>query len=154
VCVVLLSGFAIAFAIPEALVPGFIKFAEHIGRIRNDAYVPALPGWLTGMFERAFAFALVVAVRDAALIVTILIAWMAAKLASNWHRGDRPDQNEQQDRWLRGRSLIAIMAGIMSLACAVVGAYISRDEIISPATYERLFPSVSAGGVSPANTRP
>ena len=62
------------------------------------------------------------AVEDAG---TVLIAWMAAKLAANWQRRELTD-NERKSLWIRAQTFVALMAGVLSLAIGVLGGSIAH----------------------------
>ena len=81
-----------------------------------------VPGWIVGAFERLLAFTLfALQLEDG---YTILIAWMAAKLASNRQRRPWP-KGVEDARQLRARTFIALMAGTLSLAFGILGGTIA-----------------------------
>ena len=91
-------------------------------RDENDANV-SVPHRIIGTFERLLAFTLVAGNVEAAY--TILLAWMAAKLAANWQR--RPDaEGDLTSRDVRAATLVALMTGALSLAFGVLGGTIAR----------------------------
>jgi hypothetical protein len=85
--------------------------------------VKGVPPWIVGEFERLLAFAIFfLKIEDA---YTLLIAWMAAKIAANWQRRPWPDEPEEARR-LRAETFIALMAGTLSLFFGVVGGSIAH----------------------------
>jgi uncharacterized metal-binding protein len=94
-------------------------------REEDDAAL-AVPHRIIGTFERLFAFALVLAVSEVGQVVTVLIAWMAAKLAANWQRRPTEGKDEEKDRQIRANTFIALMAGVLSLAFGALGGAIAR----------------------------
>jgi hypothetical protein len=86
----------------------------------TETIKPRVPQWFIGTFERLLAFVLVAFGADATQIVTILIAWMLAKIAANWQR--RPGTDPE----VRASTLIALMAGTLSLLLGVLGGFVAR----------------------------
>lgn len=77
---------------------------------------------LMGVFERLMTFFLVVSKVDPTAIATVLVAWTGAKLASNWQRA--PVTGKRGD-YVRGRTLVALMAGTLSLAFGILGGLVA-----------------------------
>ncbi|WP_157719519.1 hypothetical protein [Pseudomonas oryzae] len=80
------------------------------------------PPWLTGMTERLFFTVLVAfAVSD---VATTMVAWLALKLATNWHRF-------QDDSTARYFGFSALLAGLVSMLFAFLGGLIVRGDLWS-----------------------
>jgi hypothetical protein len=77
-----------------------------------------VPRNITGTFERLFAAALAFAGLTRGEIVTVLVAWIAAKLASNWQRR-RTEDNAP------AHALLAMMAGTVSVTLGAIGGLTS-----------------------------
>jgi len=82
-----------------------------------------VPPWIVGMFERLLAFTIFLFHVKSAY--TLLIAWMAAKLASNWQRRPWPE-GKDDGREIRANTFIALMAGTLSLALGVLAGTIAH----------------------------
>lgn len=78
---------------------------------------PRISGWVTGFVERSFFLILIVL--GVSGVPESMMGWLALKLASNWHRYD-PDKLPSA----RTRSLLALIAGLISLAFAYIGGAI------------------------------
>jgi hypothetical protein len=111
--------FILGAAIPLANFP--VRLFVHWVRRRTGIDEPKyarVPPFILGTFERYLAFILVAAQVEGT--ATILVAWMAAKLAANWQR------REEADYGVRANTLIALMAGTLSLGIGVLGGLIAR----------------------------
>jgi hypothetical protein len=88
-----------------------------------------LPPWITGTFERYFAFALVAAAGITATVGTVLVAWMGAKLIANWQRqpGEGPSL---QSQIIRAHTLNALIAGTLSLSIGVASGWVAREAAL------------------------
>lgn len=82
-----------------------------------QALTKRVPPWLTGTIERLFFTVLVGANVDG--FPTAMMAWLALKLASNWNHKDVEGHPEA-----RAFALSALLAGIVSMLCALVGGLI------------------------------
>ena len=92
-----------------------------------DAGVPV---WIVGKLERHAAFALVVLKVAPTLIVTLLLAWMGAKLAASWQRF--PVKSDKAGRDTRAGTLAALITGIVSVSLGVLVGLLTRWAIHSP----------------------
>jgi len=97
---------------------------EESGLPTRDEDVVAVPHYIIGGFERLLAFFLVALNVSGAF--TILVAWMAAKLAANWQRRATPGDDDKKDQEVRASTLIALMHGVLSLAFGVLGGLIAQ----------------------------
>jgi hypothetical protein len=87
-----------------------------------------VPPAIIGYFERYLAFLVLVSgVSDAG---TILAAWMVAKLAANWQRREM-GEDEETNAVIRANTLIALMAGTVSLVLDALGGLIARYGLTS-----------------------
>jgi hypothetical protein len=85
-------------------------------RSANEVGVPV---WITGSFERLSAFAL--GFFHVAGATTMLGAWLVAKLAASWQRfpvREETAADRKLSREIRAGTLIAVIAGIVSVAVA------------------------------------
>jgi hypothetical protein len=85
-----------------------------------------VPAWLTGTFERALAFALFY--RGVSEAYTILGLWIGAKLAANWQRRSIEGLSAENDREIRVQTLIAIIAGTLSVAIGAGAGHLARTH--------------------------
>jgi small-conductance mechanosensitive channel len=92
-------------------------------RERRDIAVPPL---LTGMFERLLAFTLFYLGNDNAFAVLGL--WIGAKLAANWQRRSIEGLVAEKGRAVRVYTLIALMAGILSVGIGAVAGSLARSH--------------------------
>jgi hypothetical protein len=110
----------------------FIRIARWLSDIdfeREEKDV-GVPPWLTGSFERVLAFGLLYfSVPDAG---AILAGWIAAKLASNWQRRVLAPKRQRE---IRVHTLIALMAGTLSVSIGAAAGYIAR---IDPQSWTQL----------------
>jgi hypothetical protein len=83
---------------------------------------PRVPPLITGTFERLLAFLLVLFISDVEQVALLLIAWMGAKLASNWQR-------HPFDNTVRVYTVSALMAGTISLSFGVAGGLMARSVL-------------------------
>ena len=81
-----------------------------------------VPPWLTGAIERSFFFVLVTAGSQA--VAPAMIGWLALKLATNWNH---PSWNTKTE--VRTHALLGLLAGLVSLGFAYVGALIACGEL-------------------------
>ncbi len=98
---------------------------EQEDKIIPDDDIIDVPPWLVGVFERYLAFLLVALGGDAKAVGTVLIAWIAAKLAANWQR--QPGRgSELQDQIVRAHTLIALMTGTLSVLIGASAGWMAR----------------------------
>ena len=84
----------------------------------------AVPVWFVGNFERAMAVVLVLAnVRGA---YALLAAWLGAKLATSWQRLPIDNTDLETSRQVRAGTLVALMAGIISVTFEIVAGLLFR----------------------------
>ncbi len=117
------AGLFVAFVAGHFLVVWFLKeFRDWLRtpQIRKGAKA----GPITGHFERALAFALVLASVEGTYV--ILTGWMAAKLALNWERPLPRGASAEKERRHRVYGFSALMAGTLSLGIAAIGGVIAR----------------------------
>lgn len=81
-----------------------------------------LPPWLTGVVERLI-FAIFVATNTPS-VAPAMIGWLALKLAANWNH---PLWNQEPDA--RTFAMTALLAGLVSMACAFVGGLIASGKL-------------------------
>jgi hypothetical protein len=120
----------------------FIWFARVWSRLprKRDPKDVGVPPWLTGTFERLLAYTVFfLAVSEA---YTILMAWIVAKLASNWQRRSIAGLTAKREREIRVQSLIALLAGTFSVAIGAAAGAIARSN---PETWSWLVANASCG---------
>ena len=126
-----LGGIA-AVLIPLYPINLFIRWLERVSGMpeppKKEKEQVAVPTWLVGGFERSLAFALVVF--DVPGAYTLLAAWIAAKLAANWQRV--PVDNSQKEREVRARTLIALIAGVVSVGFGCLVDVLIRRLVYGP----------------------
>jgi hypothetical protein len=83
-----------------------------------------VPVWFVGNFERILAVILVAAHVSEAY--TVLAAWLAAKLATSWQRLPIDTGNEQRNRQIRAGTLVALIAGVISVSFGIVAGLLFR----------------------------
>jgi hypothetical protein len=116
------ASLALTLLLGHFAVKWFVALVRKLSNL-TERYPEAVPAWIVGMFERAMTFVLFLfAVEDAG---TVLIAWMAAKLAANWQRRELTN-NERKSLWIRAQTFVALMAGVLSLAIGVLGGSIAH----------------------------
>ncbi len=82
-----------------------------------------------GLFERTLAFVLVWGSGQLSSAVTVLAAWQALKMLTNWNR--KVDNFNPADQINLAQS--ALLAGTLSLAIGVVGGLIALGgDAVSP----------------------
>ena len=96
---------------------GQSRFAE----IRPDKDI-GVPPWIVGSFERLLAFVLVMF--DVQGAYTLLAIWTGAKLAASWHRF--PVTSDEAGRQVRAGTMVALIAGIVSVGIGVLVGLIAR----------------------------
>jgi hypothetical protein len=110
----------------------FIRWLERVSGMREppkkEKERVVVPTWLVGGFERSLAFVLVVF--DVPGAYTLLAAWIAAKLAANWQRV--PVDNSQKEREVRARTLIALIAGVVSVGFGCLVDVLIRRLVYGP----------------------
>jgi hypothetical protein len=103
-----------------------------VRRLRRESRLPetrltkdeAVPVRFLGNFERVLAFILVFAHVEAAY--ALLAAWLGAKLAASWQRLKPKDDGPEEDRQIRAGTLVALIAGIISVGFGIVAGLIAR----------------------------
>ena len=116
-------GLAVALG-SQPIVKWFVQWVRKESGVPTDREGEGVPPWIVGTFERLLAFALIFFNVEQAL--TVLIAWMAAKLAANWRRQTLVGDDSEADRKIRIYTLTALMAGTLSLGFGVLGGAIAR----------------------------
>jgi hypothetical protein len=89
-----------------------------------------VPPWIVGVFERMMAYLLFFFFESWGDCSALLAAWIGLKLASNWQRRPltgRPITPEQE-REIRIQSLVALMAGIISVAIGAGAGALARSK--------------------------
>jgi len=136
--VVVASGF---------IVRGFLSACNRWHGLPDRRQFDRMDARLLGLFERFFAFLVVIVFWDTKEAAALLLAgWMGAKLLSNWHRGpydvsNGPDRrrrrsndiDERGEAVWRTRTFIALMTGVVSLGIGVLGGLIAIREVRLPA---------------------
>lgn len=121
------TGLAIALIVGQLITWIFLKLLRTwMGTPDKSpqALAKRVPPWLTGTIERLFFTVLVGANVDG--FPTAMMAWLALKLASNWNHKDvegHPDA--------RAFAISALLAGIVSMLCALVGGLIIAKKLLS-----------------------
>ena len=93
---------------------------------KRDPKDVGVPPWLTGTFERLLAYTVFfLGVPEA---YTILGAWIVVKLASNWQRLSMEKDDEVRNQTIITQSLIALMAGTLSVAIGAAAGALARSK--------------------------
>jgi undecaprenyl pyrophosphate phosphatase UppP len=121
------AGLVIALGLGHFAVKWFLDSVRAESDVPADRPGAGVPNWIIGLFERTFAFLIILAAVEGAYAV--LGAWIAAKLALNWQRHPYKDDPEEE-RLVRVYGISALMAGILSLGFGVVGGVISRSGLV------------------------
>jgi hypothetical protein len=104
---------------------GTVRVRSRLKRKREKKDI-GVPPWITGTFERLLAYSLFyLDVKDA---FTILTAWIVAKLASNWQRRSVDGLPAEKERAIRVQSLIALMAGTLSVTIGAAAGALARTN--------------------------
>jgi hypothetical protein len=151
----LILAFVVTVFVGELIVYCFVRIVRWLSNDR-ERYPHAVPPWIVGVFERTMAFFLFLFAIEAA--GTVLIAWMAAKLAANWQRRELTE-SERKSHWIRTRTFTALMAGVLSLAIGTAGGSASRcllplDKLPGYCAFlkpERIIESLKATTVLPSS---
>jgi hypothetical protein len=109
---------------PMAWLTGLLRVGSGLRRYRFQSEV-GVPPSIVGSFERLMAFGLTVFDFDFA--ATLLIAWIGAKLAASWQRF--PVNDDESGRRVRAGTMVALIAGIVSVAFAAGMGVLARDAI-------------------------
>jgi hypothetical protein len=119
-----IAGLVFVLGLGHVVVDWFLTWVRRKSELPTDMgiYVAGVPNWITGVFERSFAFVLVFANVPGTYV--LLIAWMGTKLALNWKK--QPFVGASSDRQVRVYSISALMAGTLSLGFGVIGGLIAR----------------------------
>jgi hypothetical protein len=116
---------AVVGNLPVWLFHGFARVQSGLPFKRPKKEV-AVPAWITGSFERGLAYVIFyIATAEA---YTVLIAWILAKLAANWQRRIIENLKPEQERKIRAQTLIALMAGTLSVTVGALGGAIARSN--------------------------
>ena len=100
----------------------FLEWLRGKSDFRDPRPKPGVPHVITGTFERALAFILVLSISfDKA--VTVLGIWLGLKLAANWQAMPK---DEKTSREVRVGTLTALMAGVVSVSLGVSAGLIAR----------------------------
>ena len=95
------ASLALTLLLGHFAVKWFVALVRKLSNL-TERFPEAVPAWIVGMFEGTMTFVLFLfAVEDAG---TVLIAWMAAKLAANWQRRELTN-NERKSLWIRAQTL-------------------------------------------------
>ena len=114
----------------------------------------SVPGWMTGVLERAF-FTFAVAV-DPPAAITAMPVWLALKLAANWQRAQATEHS-------RSAAFLAVAVGFVAMGFALLGgltwrgrfgdppiwvtwAWLLWDRLSAPAPWWSLPPSLASQG--------
>ena len=129
IIVTFVVGLAATLSVGHLVVYFFTKYLDWLTGTDKDEppnvdqsaipHVGRIPPAFMGLFERSLAFSLFfLGVENAG---ALLAAWIGAKLATNWSRATKPD-DANMDRFVRTRSQIALLAGVVSVTIGAVGA--------------------------------
>lgn len=119
------TGFAVALLLGQLMTWIFLRILRSwMGTPEKapQALAKRVPPWLTGTIERLFFTVLVGTNVDG--FPTAMMAWLALKLASNWNHRDvegHPDA--------RAFALSALLAGVVSMLCALLGGLIIAKKL-------------------------
>jgi hypothetical protein len=91
-------------------------------RPEADSVPKRIPSWLTGVTERLIFTAFIGSGGTA--VVPAMGGWLALKLASNWNHPHWRDNAE-----IRTWAMSALLAGLVSMACAYVGGLIILGQV-------------------------
>ena len=119
-----IAGVVFALGLGHVVVDWFLTWVRNKSDPSTPVYYQAgVPNWITGVFERLFAFVLVFFNVPGTYV--LLIAWMGAKLALNWKKQTFTGLSDA-DRMVRVYGISALMAGTLSLGFGVIGGLIAR----------------------------
>lgn len=119
----LLGGAVMAHAVLYALRKWLRLPSEnelHGGQYRR------VPSWVTGVVERLF-FTTAVAY-DLSGAAVAMIGWITLKLAINWNRAFRSDQDQHSPPRVQ-RAFAAMLAGMASMWLAVLGGLVAKGSL-------------------------
>lgn len=108
------------------LVPAFRDWLMKESDVSDPELVKhdRVPIWFVGNFERILAVILVAAHVSEAY--TVLAAWLAAKLATSWQRLPIDTGDEERNRQIRAGTLVALIAGVISVSFGIVAGLLFR----------------------------
>jgi hypothetical protein len=107
------------------LIKSFKKNVYKRSGLKERTLEIQVPPPLTGIFERYMAALLVVMGVGVASLGTVLLAWMAAKIAANWQRRAGRG-NTKEDQRVRAYTLVALMSGTLSLGIGITAGLAAR----------------------------
>jgi hypothetical protein len=111
------------------VVPAFRNWLLNKSNISDPALIKhdGVPVWVVGNFERLLALVLVAAHVGEAY--TVMAAWLGAKLATSWQRIPTDCRDEKLNRQIRAETLVALIAGVVSVAFGIVAGQLFRCAI-------------------------
>ncbi|MGX5827330.1 hypothetical protein [Mesorhizobium sp. 43Arga] len=118
-----IAGLAAALIAGHFGTDSFFRYLNRSAGLELRPTPKRLPPAVTGMFERALTFLLVVS--DFPSFQNVILAWLAAKLAANWQRTEPTNSSDEDRLAYRSRALIAVMTGIVSIAFGYFGGRIA-----------------------------
>ena len=126
-----LVGFAFSLGLGYVVVSLFLKCLRQYMKVEpkpgSDLRTKGVPSGLMGLVERLF-FTIVIAF-DISGASVAMIAWLGAKLASNWNLRAR-EAHDEEDRLIAVQfSVSAAVAGLLSMMFALLGGLICRGDI-------------------------
>jgi hypothetical protein len=102
----------------------WLRYASDVPPEREDKDV-GVPPFIVGTFERVLAFGLALyGVHEA---LTLLAAWLGAKLAASWQRFEV--KTDEAGRRVRVGTLLALIAGVISVAIGYLAGALVRDAV-------------------------
>ena len=122
----IIAGLVIALGLGHVVVKYFVEFVRRMSDVPAEPSGKRVPNWITGVFERMLAFLLLVFLTDMKEVGVVLLAWMTAKLASNWQRQPFKGDDGEADQLVRVYSISALMGGTLSLGFGILGGLIAR----------------------------
>ena len=117
----IIAGLVVALGLGHVAVKYFVEFVRWMSDVPAEPPGKRVPNWITGLFERSLAFLLVLFLPDIKEVGVVLLAWMTAKLASNWQRQPFKGDGGEADQLVRVYSISALMAGTLSLGFGILG---------------------------------
>lgn len=121
-------GFAFAVGVGFLGVRRFLRqLRKYIGYNPPDVApdTPGVPDWLVGVMERSF-FTVAVGMNIQGYLIA-MGAWLALKMASNWHLQYVEDDPAERARKIR-YGMTALVAGLLSMAFALAGGLVASNQ--------------------------
>ena len=117
----------IVLVVANMLVPRFKEWLLSESDIDDPTLIKddGVPVWVVGNLERLLAFFIVWGQVGEAYVV--LAAWLGAKLATSWQRLPLDTGDEERNRQIRAGTLIALIAGVISVTFGVVAGLLARS---------------------------